>query len=117
MDDLVRSIDTLIAESPEANALRKDTQLKPIIGSFFNCVREQKLDQKIGCIQANKSANKHCKKINQSILNAQDPADYPEVLAFNLNWPSRSPDSTNVLKSLVSIPEIFNVSDLYEFTA
>lgn len=70
MDDIVRSIESLIAESPEANALRKDTQLKPIIGSFFDCLREQKRDYHQGCISGNKAATKHCKKINQSILNA-----------------------------------------------
>ena len=53
MDTLVRSLDRMIAQSPDANALRKDTQLSAIIGKFFAGVREQMEDvQKGSCVDS-----------------------------------------------------------------
>ena len=48
------------------------------------------------------------------MLDARRPEDFPEVFSFNLNWADRNPGATGVLKTLISIPETFNVSDLYE---
>ena len=112
MDELVEKLDMYIENSPEANSLRKDTQLRTIIGKFFDGVYDLKSEQKEGClVQKNKM---HHKTVKKSFINAQNPDEFPEVMSFNLCWPNRQPDPTGVLKALISIPETFNVSDLYE---
>ena len=42
MDELVEKLDMYIENSPEANSLRKDTQLRTIIGKFFDGVYDLK---------------------------------------------------------------------------
>lgn len=49
----------------------------------------------------------------QSHLIANSASDFPEVLSFNLQWLDRNPKPTNVLQSLIAIPELFEVSELY----
>ena len=40
-------------------------------------------------------------------------AKHPEVLTFNLNWDTDSPKASDILRTLISIPEVFDVKDLY----
>ena len=37
----------------------------------------------------------------------------PEVLTFNLNWPDPFPKATDVVKTLLSIKEKFNLKEIY----
>ena len=37
----------------------------------------------------------------------------PEVITFNLNWPSAFPKASSVLKTLLSLPEQFSSYHLY----
>ena len=50
-------------------------------------------------------------------MQVSNPDDFPEVLTLNLSWADRNPASKSVLKTLVSIPEIFDISQLYKHKA
>ena len=51
MEPLIKSLDRMIAESPDnASAIRKDTLLRTIIGKFFASFNEQKADASKNCV-------------------------------------------------------------------
>ena len=107
MDDLVKTLDSMI----EPEMTNSATQLKTIIGKLFVGLQEQKSDTREGCVSDSKiTSHRHQKKI---FLGATANNEFPEVLSFNLNWLDRNPDPFAVLKSLVSIPELMNVSDVF----
>ena len=41
---------------------------------------------------------------------------HPEIMTFNLNWDTDSPGVQDILRTLVSIPEEFNITNLYTAT-
>ena len=38
----------------------------------------------------------------------------PEMLCFNLNWPSKRPEATTVLQTLLSFPLITDITQLFK---
>mmetsp|Transcript_13165 Transcript_13165/g.17891 ORF Transcript_13165/g.17891 Transcript_13165/m.17891 type:complete len:194 (+) Transcript_13165:388-969(+) len=117
MDDMIRSLDSMIQRSPDGISTKPEIKNKAIIGQFFKAFKEVKENRKKGCVEdQNAAAGGHTKAMLTQ-LDVSDPADFPEVLTLNLTWAQRNPPANSVLKTLVSIPEMFEVSQLYKHKA
>ena len=113
MEDLVSQLDDMIRKSPDAHSYRPEVKHKAIIGGFFSALKQVRENKRQGCIEEDRSSS-YCTSATKTELQVADPADLPEVIPLNLTWADRNPPANAVLKTLASIPEMFNVSDLYD---
>ena len=83
--------------------------MKAINGKFFEALRAQFKCELNNCVIPDQP--KDVKHESYSINYLAE--NHPEVLTFNLNWDTDNPNVNDILRTLISVPEVFNVTDLY----
>ena len=107
MNELLKSLDCMIAQSPDEKPFKTEFKNKAIIGQFFKALKRVKEDRKKGCVVRDSAEEGSHLSSVVTELTARNSDEFPEVLTLNLTWSERNPHPNAVLKTLISIPEKF----------
>ena len=92
------------------SSFQQEKELAQLCGRFFEAVQAQFSNKQLSCVYPDQLSSVTHKSSTANYL--AEP--HPEIMTFNLNWDTDSPGVMDILRTLVSIPEEFNITSLYK---
>ena len=99
---------TYTTPSVVQSSLQKEKSIQAVNGKFFDAIKSQFRCELNSCVLPDQPKNVKHESYSINFL-----AAHPEVLTFNLNWDTDSPRASDILKTLISLPEVLDIKDLY----